>query len=91
MCATEIYKNFFKFLDKIGTLGVVEVTRNSNRTGCYILSKEEYEGMVETIDIMRDHELYKKILLGMREPIENCKPLDVVLKEIEAQKNPSNG
>jgi PHD/YefM family antitoxin component YafN of YafNO toxin-antitoxin module len=63
-----MYKNFFKILDEIGRLGVVEITRNNNKTGCYVLSKEEYEGMVETMEIMRDRELYEKILKSRADP-----------------------
>jgi hypothetical protein len=83
MCATKVYKEFFKILNDINSLGVVEVTRNSDKTGCYVLSKEEYEGMVETMDIMRDNVLYVKILQGKCEPIETCRPLEDVLEEID--------
>jgi PHD/YefM family antitoxin component YafN of YafNO toxin-antitoxin module len=82
MCATKVYKEFFKILNDIDKLGVVEVTRNGDKTGCYVLSKEEYESMVETMDIMRDSIFHEKILKGKCEPIEACRPLEDVLMEI---------
>jgi stalled ribosome rescue protein Dom34 len=33
-----------------------------------MISKEEYEGLIETMEIMKDRELYEKILQSMKDP-----------------------
>lgn len=55
----------------------------------YDSSSEEGNGrgLAETMNIMRDRELYEKILRRKVEPIEECKSLEHVLKEIEAEKS----
>jgi PHD/YefM family antitoxin component YafN of YafNO toxin-antitoxin module len=62
MCATKAYKNFFKLLDAMPAVGTLEITRSGDKDGCYVLSKEEYDGMMETMAIMKNSELYDKIM-----------------------------
>jgi PHD/YefM family antitoxin component YafN of YafNO toxin-antitoxin module len=68
ICATKAYKNFFKILDELPKSGGMEIVRNGGREGCYMISKEEYDGLIETMEIMKDRELYEKILQSMKDP-----------------------
>jgi hypothetical protein len=51
-----------------------------------ILPEKEYEGMVATMEIMKDHRLYNKIIKGIEESEEGCESLENVLKEIKDEK-----
>jgi hypothetical protein len=51
-----------------------------------IIPEKEYEGMVATMEIMKDHKLYNKIIKGIEESVEGCESLENVLKEIKDEK-----
>lgn len=64
--ATELRKNLFNTLDD-----VIEyndpVTVNTRKGNAVILSEEDYNGMLETIYILSQKGLYKKIKEGEKE------------------------
>lgn len=64
--ATELRKNLFNTLDE-----VIEynnpVTVNTRKGNAVILSEEDYNGMLETIYILSQTGLYKKIKDGEKE------------------------
>jgi hypothetical protein len=84
MCATKAYKKFFKLLDVMPTIGTLEITRNGDKDGCYILSKREYDGMVATMEIMKNSALYDKILQAMADQeVTRYKSVDDLLEKFD--------
>lgn len=70
--ATELRKNLFNTLDE-----VIEynnpVTVNTRKGNAVILSEEDYNGMLETIYILSQKGLYKKIKEGEKEEVNGMK------------------
>ena len=73
--ATELRKNLFNTLDT-----VIEynnpVTVNTRKGNAIILSEEDYNGMLETIFILSQKGLYKKIKEGEKEKTSEMKKYD---------------
>ncbi len=83
LTATEFRKNLFKMLEKIDKESVTITLTFHGKPKWTILSTDEYEGLLETIDILSDEELMKDI----REAEQNQKkgrgiPFEEVLKEL---------
>lgn len=64
--ATEARKNFFTILQEIGTPGVSIVITHEGHPKGVLMSVEEFEGWVETMDIMSDPEEAAEILDALR-------------------------
>ena len=75
--ATVLRKNLFSMLrNAIKYNEIINVnTRDGNAV---ILSEEEYNGLIATLEISTDPALHEKILTAKAEPIEECIPLDEV-------------
>lgn len=75
--ATVLRKNLFSMLrNAIKYNEIINVnTRDGNAV---ILSEEEYNGLIATLEISADPALYEKILAAKEEPIEECIRLDEV-------------
>lgn len=73
--ATELRKNLFNTLDN-----VIEynnpVTVNTRKGNAVIVSEEDYNGMLETIYILSQKGLYKKIKEGEKEKTSEMKKYD---------------
>lgn len=73
--ATELRKNLFNTLDE-----VIEynnpVTVNTRKGNAVIISEEDYNGMMETIHILSQKGLYKKIKEGEKEDTSDMKKYD---------------
>jgi prevent-host-death family protein len=64
ICATTFSRNVFKALNKVDEHGVMTITRR-NKQKIVMMSEEEYEGMLETLDIMKNKPEYDHILQSM--------------------------
>ena len=65
--ATQARKQFFKLLENVGTSdSPVRITLEGHPS-VVLLSEEEYESLIETLEILSDPELVKSIEEGMRD------------------------
>ena len=67
MTATEARKNFFTMLQEIETPGVSIVITHEGYPKGVLMSVEDFEGWMETLEIMSDPELMKDIREAMDE------------------------
>lgn len=49
-----------------------EITINTKKGEVLLISKENYDSLVETLFLSSDAEYKKSLIEGMNEPIENC-------------------
>ena len=70
--ATELRKNLFNTLDEVIEYND-SVTVNTRKGNAVILSEEDYNGMLETIYILSQNGLYKKIKDGEKEEVSEMK------------------
>lgn len=70
--ATELRKNLFNTLDEVIEYNNT-VTVNTRKGNAVILSEEDYNGMLETIYILSQKGLYKKIKDGEKEEVSEMK------------------
>ena len=70
--ATELHENLFNTLDDVikNNNPVTVNTRNGNAV---ILSEEDYNGMMETIDILSQKGLHQRIKEGEKEDVSGMK------------------
>jgi antitoxin YefM len=61
ICATAFSRNVFKVLNEVDEHGVMVITRR-NKQKIVMMSEEEYDGMLETLDIMKNKLEYDHIL-----------------------------
>jgi PHD/YefM family antitoxin component YafN of YafNO toxin-antitoxin module len=54
----------FKALNEVDEHGIMTITRR-NKQKIIMMSEEEYEGMMETLDIMKNKQEYDHILQSM--------------------------
>lgn len=66
--ATELRKNLFNALDEIIEYND-QLTVNTRKGNAVIISEDDYNGMLETIYILSQKNLYKKIKDGEQEDI----------------------
>jgi PHD/YefM family antitoxin component YafN of YafNO toxin-antitoxin module len=57
----------FKALNEVDEHGIMVITRR-NKQNIIMMSEEEYEGMLETLDIMKNKPEYEHILQSMADP-----------------------
>ena len=75
--ATAFRKNIFAMLEQ--TIRYNEPINISTREGnAVLISEEDYNGLTETLRILADPILSKKIIEGMETPFEECLTLDEV-------------
>ena len=75
--ATSLRKDLFNMLDN--TIKYNETINVSTKDGnAIIISEEEYNGMMATLELCSDSRLKKKILKGSKTPIKNCVNIDEV-------------
>jgi len=73
--ATEARKQFFKLIELAGKPGSSVTITLEGRSPVIIMSQEEYDGWLETLEIMSDPELMADIRKGMKE-VEEGKVVD---------------
>lgn len=83
LTVTEFRKNIFKMLEKIEKESITITLTYHGKPKWVIMSGDEYEGLMETLDILSNEELMK----DLREAEENMKkgrgiPFEQVLKEL---------
>jgi antitoxin YefM len=75
--ATTLRKNLFGMLSN--TIKYNEAINVSTKEGnAVILSEEEYNGMMATLELSASDKLKNKILAGKNEKLENCVSVDEV-------------
>ncbi len=81
--ATEISKQFGEYIAKVknGVVDKIGVLKN-NKLNAIILSVDEYENMVETIDLMEDMQIYEEIKDRLNTPKDNYLDGEQVLKDL---------
>lgn len=65
--ATEVRNNFFDILNEVKHAGVPYTITKGGEPAAVLMNAEEYEGWLETIDIMNDPELVKGIEQGKKD------------------------
>jgi prevent-host-death family protein len=81
--ATQARKNFFAMLHAIETPGVSVVITHEGHPKGVLMSVDEFEGWLETMDIMSDPEEARAITNAMRhKKKERVVPLAEVIKKI---------
>ena len=74
---TNFRKNLFAMLDQ--TIRYNEPINISTKSGnAVVLSEEEYNGMLETLCLLSDPEMKKKLLEGRDTPLAECLSEDEV-------------
>lgn len=72
LTATSARKKLFQLLADFGEKFVDPVRITSLKGNAVLMSDEEYTGMLETINILQNKYLVKKIAKGKNIPIEDC-------------------
>lgn len=78
--ASDARQNFYDLLRKVGAGGSYEINLRGHKP-VILVSKEEVEGLLETLDIMSSPEEVRAIEAGKRE--KGGIPLEKLLKEFE--------
>lgn len=76
LTATTARKKLFQLLANLGQNFSDPIKITSIKGDAVLLSGDEYSGMVETIKILQNKYLAKKISDGLNTPIESCIPMD---------------
>ena len=75
--ATALRQNLFGMLSN--TIKYNErINVNTKEGNAVILSEEEYNGLIATLELSSNRELRSKILEGKEEPFEECVSIDEV-------------
>ena len=76
--ATALRANLFSILSN--AIRYNEVIHVSTKDGnAVVLSEEEYNGLLATLELSEESELKSKILAGKEESVEDCTPVDEVI------------
>lgn len=67
LSATEVRKNFFDVLDKVEKTNLPYTITLDGKPKAVIMNAEEYEGWIETLDIMSNPETVKNIETSRKE------------------------
>jgi prevent-host-death family protein len=67
MSATDARKNWFKLIDQAGKPGSVIAIKHRDLPDVVLMSAEEFEGWIETMEIMADSKLMKDIRNGLKD------------------------
>ena len=81
--ATELSKQFGEYISKVknGVVDKIGVLKN-NKLNAIILSVDEYEKMVETINEMEDMQIYEEIKDRLKTPKDKYLDGEQVLKDL---------
>ena len=83
MTATTARKNFYKVIDMAEHPGVAVTITHDGLPKVVVMSFEEYEGWLETMEIMADPELSKEIVGALKnQKKEKAIPWEKVKKEL---------
>lgn len=66
-------KDLFNLLEKAVKYNEI-LNINTKEGNAVVMSEEEYDGLLATVEIMSNPELYKKIIDGLDADIEDCVP-----------------
>ena len=75
--ATALRKNLFGILSNAIKYNEI-INVNTKDGNAVILSEEEYNGLIATLELSANRALREKILAGKEEPIEECVSMDEV-------------
>ena len=78
LTATSARKQLFQLLSNFHKKYTEPVKITSLGGDAILMSDEEYNGMIETINVLQNKYLAKKLVNGINEPLENCIPMDEV-------------
>ncbi len=86
---SEVKAKLTKYLNEVQKFGEHVVITRSGRPAAVLMGHDEYEGLLETLDILADEELMKAI----KEAEEEIKagksiPYEDILNELEAEAGP---
>lgn len=83
--ATEARRKWFDLLKQAGKPGVFIVVQHRDQPDVVMMSIDEFEGWMETMEILSDSKLMKDIQEGVAEKeAGETVPLEDVLKKLEA-------
>ena len=78
LTATSARKQLFQLLSDFHKKYIEPIKITSLKGNAVLMSDDEYTGMLETINILQNKYLAKKIINGISEPLENCVSMDEV-------------
>ena len=73
--ATQLRKNLFGMLSNAIKYNET-ISVNTKDGNVFIISEEEYNGMIATIELSSNASLHDKIIAGKNESLDNCVSLD---------------
>ena len=73
--ATQLRKNLFGMLGNAIKYNET-ISVNTKDGNVFIISEEEYNGMIATIELNSNASLHDKIIAGKNESLDNCVSLD---------------
>lgn len=73
--ATQLRKNLFGMLSNAIKYNET-ISVNTKDGNVFIISEEEYNGMIATIELNSNASLHDKIIAGKNESLDNCVSLD---------------
>lgn len=76
--ATALRKNLFVMLNNAIKYNET-INVNTKDGNAVIMSEEEYNGLIATVELSSERTLREKILAGKEEPIEDCISIDEVI------------
>ena len=76
LTATSARKQLFQLLSNFHKKYTEPVKITSLSGDAILMSDEEYNGMLETINVLQNKYLAKKVINGINESLENCIPMD---------------
>lgn len=74
--ATQARKNFFKLMELLRTSGVTVMVTHQDKPPIVMMSAEEWEGWMETLDILSDPKEAKELREAIREYKEGGETID---------------
>lgn len=83
MTATAARKNFFKFLTLEKQPGRHIAVTHEGIPKLVLMSFDEFEGWMETLEIMADPALMKSLARARKEPLKNAIPWEKVKKNLK--------
>ena len=76
--ATALRKNLFGMLSNAIRYNET-INVNTKEGNAVIMSEEEYNGLIATLELCSDTELKNKITTGAKEPLDECAGIDEVV------------
>ena len=76
LTASSARKKLFQLLSDFHMKFTDPVKITSLNGNAVLMSDEDYNGMIETINILQNKYLTEKIIKGINEPLDECIPMD---------------